>query len=643
MIRTQWSWCIFLFFVLLSSVAMAWMTWTTLKLERQEATATRQAENERLALWRMDSALVPVISLESTRPYFAYSAFYSADNVFSKMFAPIGKGEIQVPSSLLTHESEFVSLHFQVDRRGKLTSPQVPTGNMRDLAESRYTTHERIEACSIMLQELETDMSIKAMWTTLDELGPPQENSNWLAQSENDNQTEELAGNSLSAFPPEPPFPDDLENTVVQRGRTPFENETPQQATPSPQSLEFNFLQQQQRTETQRQQRNDYEYQRRAYAAYQTSNSPATQSVIKDKSSSDETSQQPMHAMWNGGKLVLARKVIIDGEEFVQGCLFNWPAIQDWMTDEIADLLPEARLTPLLNENVPDNSLRLASLPALLIPGHAIAQPVPMLSPIRFSLLIAWFGLLLGAIAVGWLLAATMRLSERRAAFVSAVTHELRTPLTTFKLYTEMLVDGMVPDEKKRGEYLSTLRSEADRLGHLIENVLSYSRLEKNSSAVAKEPVALNDLVQRFEDPLSRRAEHSGMNLQVRCAENHVDVLADSAAIERIVFNLVDNACKYAVGADDRTITVETTAHDGESLIRVCDNGPGFPEAVKRKLFRPFSKSAVEAAHSAPGVGLGLALCRRLARNMGGDLSVDWTVTQGACVVLSLPQTEKTT
>ena len=71
-------------------------------------------------------------------------------------------------------------------------------------------------------------------------------------------------------------------------------------------------------------------------------------------------------------------------------------------------------------------------------------------------------------------------LSERRGAFVSAVTHELRTPLTTLRMYTEMLADGMVPDEPRRRSYLQTLRAEADRLGHLVENVLAYSRLERN-------------------------------------------------------------------------------------------------------------------------------------------------------------------
>ena len=97
------------------------------------------------------------------------------------------------------------------------------------------------------------------------------------------------------------------------------------------------------------------------------------------------------------------------------------------------------------------------------------------MSPIFLSLGIAWACVLLAATAVAGLLAGVMRLSARRASFVSAVTHELRTPLTTFQMYAEMLADGMVPEESKQKEYLATLRAEAGRLIHLVENVLAYA------------------------------------------------------------------------------------------------------------------------------------------------------------------------
>jgi signal transduction histidine kinase len=116
-------------------------------------------------------------------------------------------------------------------------------------------------------------------------------------------------------------------------------------------------------------------------------------------------------------------------------------------------------------------------------------------------------------------------------------------------------------------------------------------------------------------------------------------VRANPSAAEQILFNLVDNACKYAVAAEDKRIHLAVESSDGSVRLRVRDHGPGIAAAVRGRLFRPFSKSAREAAHSAPGVGLGLALSRRLAQDMGGQLRLDERSGGGACFELALPIT----
>ena len=240
---------------------------------------------------------------------------------------------------------------------------------------------------------------------------------------------------------------------------------------------------------------------------------------------------------------------------------------------------------------------------------------------------------------MGLLLWKAVSLSERRAAFVSAVTHELRTPLTTFRMYSEMLAGDMVPDEAKRLRYLNTLRIEADRLTHLVENVLSYARLERKPMRRRLEPVPLADLVGRARGRLADRAAQAGMELvtEVPEAAGAFKVLADPSAAEQILFNLVDNACKYAARAADRRIHLVVEAGSGGARLTVCDHGPGISATEARRLFRPFTKSARDAANSAPGVGLGLALSRRLAREMGGDLKIEPAAGAGACFVLHLP------
>jgi signal transduction histidine kinase len=114
-------------------------------------------------------------------------------------------------------------------------------------------------------------------------------------------------------------------------------------------------------------------------------------------------------------------------------------------------------------------------------------------------------------------------------------------------------------------------------------------------------------------------------------------VRVDRSAIEQILLNLVDNACKYAARSTPPRIDVHLETAPGRAVVRVSDHGPGLSAAERRRLFQPFSKSDRDAANSAPGIGLGLALSRRLARAQGGDLSLDSSAETGAAFVLSLP------
>jgi signal transduction histidine kinase len=280
----------------------------------------------------------------------------------------------------------------------------------------------------------------------------------------------------------------------------------------------------------------------------------------------------------------------------------------------------------------------LATLPVRLIPGQVAGVAAVVGTPLELPLLVAWCCVVLAAAAVAVLVAGAMSLSERRGAFVSAVTHELRTPLTTFRMYAEMLSEDMVAGEDRKREYLKTLSAEGNRLSHLVENVLSYARLERGRAGGHVETVLLDAAVDRVRGRLGQRAEQAGMSLVVDCgSQPNLEVRADLSVVEQILFNLVDNACKYAGEASDPRIHLETGVRNGSAIIAVRDHGPGIVAKDARRLFRPFCKSAKHAAETAPGVGLGLALSRRLARQMGGDLVVSTAGTGGATFELVLP------
>ena len=163
--------------------ALAWLSRTAVRLDRAEREARRQAvveERVQLALWRMDSALAPVIAQENARPYFMYSAFYPAERPYSRMYAGSRDGEVLVASPLLTPPSPYVMVHFQCDPDMRWSSPQVPVGQDRELAARKHLTPERIDAASRRLAAVRADVSPDVLLARLPLESSPAAAGEWL-------------------------------------------------------------------------------------------------------------------------------------------------------------------------------------------------------------------------------------------------------------------------------------------------------------------------------------------------------------------------------------------------------------------------------------------------------------------------------
>jgi signal transduction histidine kinase len=572
--RTGPVWIVFAICVAIAAAAMARLGAMAMELERAEGQARRQAaleENLRLALWRMDSTLAPLMAEESARPYFSYSALYPAERAFTRMFAEIQSGDVLVPSALLTFTSPQIRLHFQYGPDGRLSSPQAPAGNMRDLAEGQYLTLEQFEQASRRLKELSGLVSRDSLAAAL----AVEESAPWTQP------------NQAITYGPATQSKDANDYMLRSKGSRMAQNAAPSAALPL-----------------------------------------SARSTVR---------QGPLQALWIGPALVLARRVRVDEGTFYQGCWLDWDVIRRDLMESASDLLPHASLEPEANTASPTSTRMLASLPVRLVPGSASIEPEPPWSPAKFSLWIAWGCLALTALAVGLLLRGALGLSERRGTFVSAVTHELRTPLTTFRLYTEMLDEGMVPNPDTQRDYMKTLRAEADRLGHLVENVLAFAQLERGIAADRREALPPAEMLKQLVPRLKLRASQAGMELVVSPCDCHEPVRADLSVVDQILSNLIDNAIKYAGCAADRRIHLDFAPAGRWLTLIVRDHGPGLPPRAIRRLFRPFSKSAHDAAQSAPGVGLGLALSRRLARALGGDLRLQANGPMGAWFALTIP------
>jgi len=346
-------------------------------------------------------------------------------------------------------------------------------------------------------------------------------------------------------------------------------------------------------------------------------------------------------------RLVLVRR----SGSTTHGVVIDWDALRAELGALVEDLFPTPTLAPPADDS--DVGPRLATLPVAFAPGGAVALPPDRWTPALIAVLITWVAAV-GAIgAVGLALRAVMNLSDRRGRFVTAVTHELRTPLTTFRLYAQMLADGMVTDESVRREYLGTLRRESDRLTGIVENVLEYARLARvrgsRGAASGERPISAGELMARLVPPASRRAEESGMDLVVsdELGDAREETMTlDPHAVERVVLNLVDNACKYAApdhdpGAEveerDTRIHLDARVDDGALTLLVADHGPGVAPRERRRVFGEFRRGSDRRTRDRAGLGLGLALSRGLAREMGGDLTLVHRRGHGAEFELRIP------
>jgi len=347
-----------------------------------------------------------------------------------------------------------------------------------------------------------------------------------------------------------------------------------------------------------------------------------------------------MLPLWIDDTLLLVRRITRERGDYIQGCHLNWSALRAWLLSTVGDTLADATLVPIRTGDALAESRILANLPVrLVLDNQGPLAGIRTSFSTRITLSMAWAGVLLAATAVALLLRDALSLSDRRAAFVSAVTHEMRTPLTTFRMYTEMLGDGMVA-EKDRDHYVAVLRAEANRLAHMVENVLAYARLEQGPGTTESPTFMVDDMLSRTVPRLEMRAEQADMQIVLDTDEEAHAARCNGAAsvVEQILLNLVDNACKYAAKTDDRRILIKVTTDAKAVVLRLRDHGPGIAADDRKRIFRPFHKSARQAAETAPGVGLGLALSRRLARELGGELVLESCEQPGACFRLTLPR-----
>jgi signal transduction histidine kinase len=261
-----------------------------------------------------------------------------------------------------------------------------------------------------------------------------------------------------------------------------------------------------------------------------------------------------------------------------------------------------------------------------LIPGG-----IPPRVPVREVGLIGLsLALLIAIAALGLRVGALARL---RSDLTSSVTHELRTPLTQIRLAAETVLLGRSPNPEAQRRSLASIVDETKRLQQLIDNLLHFSRAERQSTRVQVEPVELRRVVERAAGDLAPLVAGRGIVLLVDIPDNLV-VQGNANALRQIVLNLLDNGARY--GPDRQTITVGAETRDGQVELWVEDRGPGVPVADRQRVWNAFVRLDRDRDSVVTGTGLGLTVVRELVEAQGGGCWIEGASGPGARVVVRL-------
>ena len=225
-----------------------------------------------------------------------------------------------------------------------------------------------------------------------------------------------------------------------------------------------------------------------------------------------------------------------------------------------------------------------------------------------------------------------------RDDFLATASHDMRTPLATILGYLQIAQRHVrdVPEPGRLPDFLARAERTAVRLARLVAELMDLSLIRAGQALpLALEQINLGDLV---EGSLQEHRSLSDSHELIRDAEGEVVVVSDQSRIHRILDNLVGNALKYSEHGS--TITVGTRLDDGHAVLWVQDHGVGIPAAELPKIFERFHRASTSVG--APGVGLGLAGSRNVARQLGGDLTAESAVGEGSTFTLRIPRTPPT-
>ncbi len=224
-------------------------------------------------------------------------------------------------------------------------------------------------------------------------------------------------------------------------------------------------------------------------------------------------------------------------------------------------------------------------------------------------------------------------LADQRAQFLAQTSHDLRTPMNGIIGYAQLLLEEEVDDEKR--DALETIRSSADTLVALVNDVLDLSKIEAGKMTLESLPIYVESVAHRCLELMAPRAHEKGVEVSLKVdPEARVEVLGDPTRLTQVIINLVGNAIKFT---SEGMVRVHIYRVDDKIRIAVEDTGAGIPADVLPTLFEAYQQADSSTTRTHGGTGLGLSIVRNLVELMEGTIGAESELGKGSCFFATIP------
>jgi signal transduction histidine kinase len=228
-------------------------------------------------------------------------------------------------------------------------------------------------------------------------------------------------------------------------------------------------------------------------------------------------------------------------------------------------------------------------------------------------------------------------LDRLKSSFVSNVSHELRTPLTAIESLADNLLDGVTgPLTTKQSAYMTGIKESTERLERLINDLLDLSVIEAGKATLKPTSFSLVQLLHQVSDTLKPMAEDKQITVEIASTNGHSMAWADRDKVTQVLTNLIGNAVKYTPYCGKVSLAVHSL-RDAWLKVSITDTGPGIPPEEAGKIFDEFYQMSRPGRDKSKGVGLGLAISKKLVEMHGGRIAVESIVGRGSSFSFTIP------